>query len=580
MMFGGVSFSVAFATALMVGAELVTASTQFARNIAFDSPSINHPFLAVPRRGPLDKRTVYTGPLFFSHGVASGDPYADSVILWTRAVPLDVNETTHLYEDKKPVCVAWEVWQDYACEERPRKIFSSGKTETSGDVDYTVKVEATGLEPFQTYYYKFAACDGSSESSSGRTKTIPAPDAWVDKVTFAVYSCANFAEGFYNAYGTPARKDKMDYVIFLGDYSYEYMEPSFLPGRTPMPFKETIQLVDYRIRIAMQRQDPDLSFNHANFPWFSVWDDHEVANNGWKDGSPEDSNMIKEGITWDQRKNNGLRAHFEWMPIRQVDSDDYFRIWRNFKFGKLVDLNMLDTRYYARDKGDDIPGAASPNRTMLGANQEKWLYDRFDESKDRGAIWNVMGNQVQFSNMNETAVSGEDLYYDGWMDYQAQRNRIMQNIIDRRQLNTVILTGDYHALWTAELTYPEKMKYNHLNGDGAIGVELATTSVSSYSGYGILKDKEYCQNISARVVADNEQVKWAEGFYRGYFVVEFTPQEMKADYFSMEVTERTDDEILAATWISEAGTNKFKRPFGKVKTGVLQTELNPWAHRS
>lgn len=268
------------------------------------------------------------------------------------------------------------------------------------------------------------------------------------------------------------------------------------------------------------------------------------------------------------------------MPIRQVDSDDYFRIWRNFKFGKLVDLNMLDTRYYARDKGDDIPGAASPKRTMLGANQEKWLYDQFDDSKDRGAIWNVMGNQVQFSNMNETAVSGEDLYYDGWMDYQAQRNRIMQNIIDRRQMNTVILTGDYHALWAAELTYPEKMKYNHLTGDGAIGVELTTTSVSSYSGYGILKDKEYCQNISARVVADNEQVKWAEGFYRGYFVVEFTPQEMKADYFSMEVTERTDDEILAATWISEAGTNKFKRPFGKVKTGVLQTELNPWAHRS
>ncbi|EPS36227.1 hypothetical protein H072_10343 [Dactylellina haptotyla CBS 200.50] len=582
-MFGRVSISATAAAAMLLAADLVTAAAgpAFGRNIAFDSPSINHPFLAVPRRGPVDRRTVYASGLQFTHGVASGDPYADSVILWTRAVPLDVNETTHLYEDRTPVCVAWEVWQDYACDDRPRKVFSSGKTETSGDVDFTVKVEATGLLPFQTFYYKFTDCDeGRTESPTGRTKTIPESEAWIDKVTFAVYSCANFAEGFYNAYGTPARKDKMDYVIFLGDYSYEYQEPSFLPGRTPMPFKETVQLVDYRTRIAMQRLDPDLSLNHANFPWFSVWDDHEVANNGWKDGSGDETAMIKEGVTWDQRKHNGLRAHFEWMPIRQVDSDDYFRIWRNFKIGKLVDLSMLDTRYYARDKGDDIPGAASTKRTMLGANQEKWLFDQFDQSQKRGAIWNVLGNQVQFSNMNETAVSGEALYYDGWMDYQAQRNRVMDNIIDRKLMNTVILTGDYHALWAAELTYPEKMKYNHENGNGAFGIELATTAVSSYSGYGILKSLESCQKISQRVVADNDQVKWAEGYYRGYFVVEFTPSEMKADFFSLDVGTRNDKEILAATWVSEVNTNKFKRPFGEVKTGVLQGELNPWAHRS
>ncbi|EWC48965.1 hypothetical protein DRE_00270 [Drechslerella stenobrocha 248] len=584
MMFG---FKVgpAVAAALLATTDLAAAiaaphAAAFAWNAAFDSPSINHPFLAVPRHGPVDKRTAYSGPLFFSHGVASGDPYPDSVIIWTRAVPVDVNETAHIYTDKTPVCVEWEVWQDYECEDRERKVFSSGRTETSGDVDYTVKVEATGLEPFQTFYYKFKACDGSGESATGRTKTIPEADAWVNRVSFAVYSCANFAEGFYNAYGTPAKKDKMDYVLFLGDYSYEYKEPSFLPDRTPMPFKETIQLVDYRIRIAMQRRDPDLALNHANFPWISVWDDHEVANNGWKDGSPPNMNMMKEGVTWDQRKHNGLRAHFEWMPIRQVDSDDYFRIWRNFKIGKLVDLNMLDTRYYARDEGDDIEGAASPKRTMLGATQEKWLYERFDESQSRGAIWNVMGNQVQFSNMNETAVSGSALYYDGWMDYQVQRNRVMQNIVDRKMLNTVVLTGDYHALWAAELTHPEFMKYNHTSGDGAFGVELATTAVSSYSGYGLLKNLTACQEIAGHVVADNNQVKWAEGYYRGYIIVEFTPQEMKAEFYSLEVNVRTEEEFLAATWISEAGTNKFQRPFGPVKAGVLQSKLNPWAERS
>ncbi|KAK6358947.1 hypothetical protein TWF696_000121 [Orbilia brochopaga] len=578
-MFGAVGPAAA-AAVLLATADLATASNLFARNIAFDSPSINHPFLAVPRHGPIDKRDVYSGRLDFTHGVASGDPYPDSVILWTRAVPVDVNSTTHLYEDKTPVCVAWEIWQDYECEERARQVFSSGKTETSGDVDYTVKVEAGNLRPFETFYYKFTSCDGSSESATGRTKTIPEADAEIAKVSFAVYSCANFAEGFYNAYGTPARKDKMDYVIFLGDYSYEYMEPSFLPGRTPLPFKETVQLEDYRIRIAMQREDPDLAFNHANFPWFTVWDDHEVSNNGYKDGSPNEKAQINEGLTWDQRKHNGLRAHFEWLPYRQIDSDDYFRIWRNFKIGKLVDLNMLDTRYYARDRGDDIEGAALPSRTMLGDRQEKWLYEQFDNSQARGAVWNVLGNQVQFSNINETAVSGADLYYDGWMDYQAQRNRVMKNIVDRKMLNTVFLTGDYHALWAAELTHPELMKYNHTNGDGSFGVELATTSVSSYSGYGILASKEQCQKISARVVADNSQVKWAEGYYRGYIVVEFTPEQMKADYFSLEVKSRTDKEFLSATWISEAGTNKLKRPFGPVKAGVLQSTLNPWAHRS
>ncbi|KAF3913022.1 hypothetical protein ABW21_db0203160 [Orbilia brochopaga] len=579
----GAAGPAAAAAVLLATTELAVAasfSNLFARNIAFDSPSINHPFLAVPRHGPVDKRDVYSGQLDFTHGVASGDPYPDSVILWTRAVPVGVNSTTHLYEDKTPVCVAWEVWQDYECEERTRQVFSSGKTETSGDVDYTVKVEAGNLRPFETFYYKFSSCDGSSESATGRTKTIPEADADITKVSFAVYSCANFAEGFYNAYGTPARKDKMDYVIFLGDYSYEYMEPSFLPGRTPLPFKETVQLEDYRIRIAMQRDDPDLALNHANYAWFTVWDDHEVANNGWKDGSADEKAQINEGLTWDQRKHNGLRAHFEWLPYRQIDADDYFRIWRNFKIGKLVDLNMLDTRYYARDRGDDIEGAAATSRTMLGAKQEKWLYEQFDNSQTRGAVWNVLGNQVQFSNINETAVSKEDLYYDGWMDYQAQRNRVVKNIVDRKMLNTVVLTGDYHALWAAELTHPELMKYNHTNGDGAFGVELATTAVSSYSGYGILKNLKACQETSERIVADNNQVKWAEGYYRGYIVVEFTPEQMKADFFSVEVNKRTEDEFLSATWITDVNTNKFKRPFGPVKAGALQSKLNPWSDRS
>lgn len=196
-MFGRVSpstFIGATTAALLLAADLTTCLAKFTGNIAYESPSLNHPFLKVPRRGPMHKRDVYSGPLRFTHGVASGDPYSDSVIIWTRAVPYEVNQTTHLYEDKMPVCVAYEVWQDYECDERARKIFSSGETETSGDVDYTVKVDAKGLEPFETYYYRFWSCDRSTYSATGRTKTIPEADSWIQRVSFAVYSCANFAE--------------------------------------------------------------------------------------------------------------------------------------------------------------------------------------------------------------------------------------------------------------------------------------------------------------------------------------------------------------------------------------------------
>lgn len=497
-----------------------------AENLNFRSPSTNHPTLEIPRPAAhLTKRSTPTiTPLQFTHGVASGDPYDTSVILWTRAVPVGVDSTKHLYRGASAsarVCVAWEI----SATEDFMSVVDGGETETSGEVDYTVKVEAKGLRPFTTYWYRFRACGapaGGEVSEVGRTKTIPAEDDEVPGgLRFAVYSCANYAEGYFNAYGNVARKDSVDYVLHLGyvytslslalsffpqtfffptilittpnsDYIYELPLPIILKERIPKPYKEAIQLRDYRLRIATYRTDDDLLLNHKLFPWIPVWDDHEVANNGYTGGSTASQIwMYLEWTSWEQRMHNGIRAYFEWMPIRQVQADDSLRIWRTFKFGKLASLIMLDTRYYSRDAGtENAATIASEHRSILGAPQEQWLYGQLSESRSRNATWNILGQQIQFSNLNETAVpwsKDAPLYYDGWAGYRANRRRVLEKVVEYGVENLVVLTGDYHTLWTADLTWGGDEGgrgggYEPVGGNGSLGIELAVTSVTSSCG--------------------------------------------------------------------------------------------------
>jgi alkaline phosphatase D len=302
--------------------------------------------------------------LNFTHGIASGDPYSDSVILWTRVAPTSDNDasnvtvsgTVPLYNhdtdeyvkaSSNPVCVEYTVSES----EDLRDPVSNGKAYTSSDIDYTVKVEATGLEPFTEYYYQFSVCESNVKSPLGRTKTAPTSDDDVTSMGLAVFSCSNFPTGFFNAYGNSARKDDVDFVIHLGDYIYEYATTT--TARPVEPKREIFTLYDYRRRLATYRTDLDLLLSHQKFAWIPVWDDHEVSNNGYRDGSSglnntEESFVKHGGVSVDQRKMNAVRAYFEWMPIRQVDMDNNLRIWRSFSLGKLVDLIMLDTRNYDR----------------------------------------------------------------------------------------------------------------------------------------------------------------------------------------------------------------------------------------
>ncbi|KAK9679729.1 hypothetical protein K7432_016176, partial [Basidiobolus ranarum] len=300
--------SLALLVSLALGTSLVAATIEegLHNNINYKSPFENlgeHGHALDKIHHGLIKRSSLPNLAFnFTHNVASGDPYHDSVILWTRAEPLETKSAS--------VCVKYLVSPDIDF----KKITASGKVLTTADIDWTIKVEARGLEPLTHYYYKFYSCyDRKVESPVGRTKTMPRANQKIDgSLRFAVYSCSNYPFGFFNAYGIPARTDSMDYVIHLGDYIYEYAGNGDYGdgakiGRVPKPTKVITTLKDYRLRYATYRTDPDLALAHQQFPWMVIWDDHEVADNTWKEGSAYQIDPLL-GVWFDKRKRNAEQA--------------------------------------------------------------------------------------------------------------------------------------------------------------------------------------------------------------------------------------------------------------------------------
>ncbi len=273
----------------------------------------------------------------FLHGVASGDPLADRVVLWTRVTP-DEGEAGALP-------VAYEVARDRDF----RRIVARGAGECDGTSDYCFRVDVTGLEPGTTYYYRFTS--GGRTSPVGRTRTLPGDDARMLRI--AVVSCANYPYGFFHVYREIARRDDIDLVLHLGDYLYEYpaggyADPKVVAqGRQVKPEGELVTLTDYRTRHALYRSDPDLQAMHAAHPMIAVWDDHEVANDAWKGGA--ENHQEHEG-PWSARKRAGMRAWREWLPVRPPDPARPEIIYRRFDVGRLASLIMLDTRLVGRDR--------------------------------------------------------------------------------------------------------------------------------------------------------------------------------------------------------------------------------------
>ncbi len=476
-------------------------------------------------------------PAVFAHGVASGDPLADRVILWTRVTPSSPDDL---------LSVEWQIASDAAM----RNVLQHGVTSTNSSFDFTVKVDVTRLDPGGTYYYQFSY--KGALSPIGRTKTLPAGRA--DRARFAVCSCSNHPFGFFNAYRNIANRAELDGVIHLGDYIYEYAEGTYGQGapigRVPVPNKEIVTLTDYRQRFGQYRLDPDLQEAHRQHPWICVWDDHESTNDSWFGGA-QNHQPDSEG-DWSQRRAVAALAWFEWMPVRENPWQN-MGIYRNFRFGDLLDLSMLDTRLEARDQQvpANSPLLTAPQRTLLGPTQEEWLYRQFANSQARGARWRIIGQQVMMAQV--LGPDGSPFNPDQWDGYQASRNRLLQYLAQERVNNVVVLTGDIHSSWASEISANPFAPGTALATRQA--VEFVTTAITSPA----LEDPAAAAATAAGLRQTHPHIQYVELNRRGYFVLDVTPERAQAQWYHLaQHRERNLTETLAATFFTAAGESRLQ----------------------
>lgn len=506
----------------------------------------------------------------FSHGVASGEPGPDRVLLWTRHAG-----------DGSPAILRYELARDAGF----AKVLSGGNVEASPEHDWCAKVFATGLESGKWYYYRFIAPDGTA-SETGRTRTLP--QGPVERWRMAVFSCSNLGFGWFNAYAHAADAAEFDMALHLGDYFYEYPRGSYpnveqaLDGRTIWPADETIALADYRLRHASYRMDPDLRRLTQLYPMVLTWDDHESTNDSWRGGAQNHQAEAEGG--WDARKAAAIRAYREWLPV----SDQY---WTSYEIGELATIFRLESRLTARDEqlqlgplladGGDMLEAlsefrdtvwADPARTMLGAEQEAWLGDGFRTSAGAGRKWQVLANQVVMGNLafpdlleggaapadlaenirnrlTAAAVAGKvglPGNMDAWDGYPAARARLLGSALDA-DANLVVLAGDTHNGWACELTHE----------GAAAGVEFAGQSVTSP---GMENSLSFITNdrLTRELVAFNPQLKWANLDRRGYMAVELTQAAASCEWRFMD-TVRERSALLSGThrMTTAPGANRF-----------------------
>ncbi len=471
----------------------------------------------------------------FQHGVASGDPLSDRVILWTRVTPTSASSV---------VVVTYEVATDPAL----TQVVQRGTTKTNPARDYTVKVDVAGLQPGTTYYYRFAAV--GQKSPVGRTRTLPVGST--ARLRIAVASCSNHAYGYFNAYRRIAERADLDLVLHLGDYLYEYGPNEYGSLRTPEPPNEMVTLSDYRLRHAQYKRDADLQEVHRQHPVVAIWDDHEITNDAWVNGA-ENHTEGAEG-NWPGRVNQGLQAYYEWMPVRIPDATRPRQNQRAFRCGDLVELLMLEERLGARSQqlpatipipnfgnGFVQAGAfADPARTLLGAEQEQWLATRLQTSPAR---WKLIGQGVMFAQLKAqgaplAAGGGVFLNSDQWDGYQPARDRVYSMIKGSATTpavdNVVILTGDIHSSWAADLTQdpnnpvPASGGYDPSTGQGSRAVEFVATSITSPG----VDDPS--GGIAQLLRSINPHFKYIDLNRRGYLLLDITPQRLVGEFWYVD----------------------------------------------
>jgi alkaline phosphatase D len=443
----------------------------------------------------------------FSLGVASGDPLPDGVVLWTRLAPAPLDGGGM---PPVPVAVDWRV----AADDAMHNVVRRGTALALPQLAHSVHVEVEGLEPDRWYWYQFQS--GAALSRVGRTRTAPAPDIRVERFRFAFASCQNWEQGYYTAYRHMAGEE-LDLVVHLGDYIYEGAASRGRP-RSHLT-GEPVSLDEYRARHALYKTDRYLQAAHAAFPWLVTWDDHELANNY---AAAVDANG------WDResflaRRAAAYQAYWEHMPLRRssmpVGPD--MLLYRRFSFGDLIEFSVLDTRQYRSDQpcGDGLKPrcaeALDPAATLAGAEQERWLLDGLASSPAR---WNVVAQQVMMADVDRRAGPDEAYFMDQWSGYPAARDRILAFLDERRPANPIVLSGDIHSNWAADL----KRDFADLNAP-ILATEFVGTSISSGG------DGNDITDAFRAILAENPHLRFYNN-QRGYVRCDVTRERWRTDY--------------------------------------------------
>ncbi|RKR87583.1 alkaline phosphatase D [Micromonospora pisi] len=475
----------------------------------------------------------------FTLGVASGDPLPEAVVIWTRLAPRPYEPLGGM--PYRAVEVEWQV----ASDERFRHVVRSGQATARPEYSYSVHVDVRGLQPKRHYWYRFKV--GRYLSPVGRTRTTPDRGQRVDQLTFAVASCQSWPDGYYTAHRHIADED-VDAVLFLGDYIYEYGISAAgglrnLTEPVPSQFRTEADTLDrYRLQYALYKSDPDLRAAHQAAPWIATWDDHEVqdnyANLTSKSNAPVEDFLV--------RRASAYRAYWEHMPLRSpAPQGPNYMLYRRFTFGRLAELNVLDTRQYRSDQasGDgwkvDSEARRDPARALAGAQQQRWLLDGVRTSH---ATWNLLANQVVMSRMDQDPTAGDLYNMDAWDGYAAEQKVTLDGLATLRGRNPVVLTGDVHAAYALDMKRdfadPASQTY---------GVELVATSISSGgNGTEVSATGQKFLDSNPHLKLVNER--------RGYLRVRLTERELRADYRAVPYVDRPDAPVSTITSFAvEAG---------------------------
>ncbi|MGB8942700.1 MAG: alkaline phosphatase D family protein [Streptomyces sp.] len=529
------------AAASRLGRRRFLTVTGAAASLAF---ATNLPTAGAASAAELDARKIADNP--FTLGVASGDPLPGSVLLWTRLAPSPYEPGNGLPAER--VIVQWELAHDA----RFRRIARRGSVNAHPEFNHTVHVEVNNLGAGRTYYFRFKT--GKWISETGRTRTAPAAGSRVSSLTLAAVSCQAYHDGYFTAYKHLAQDD-VDVVFHLGDYLYEYAVSAVGGARKytdrtlPALYnRETQTLEDYRLRYALYKSDPDLRAAHAAHPFVVTWDDHEAENN-YAGDLDENGNPPAEFLV---RRAAAYRAYWENQPLRspQQPQGPDLQLYRRVQWGRLAQFDVLDTRQYRSDQaygdGTHVPGPEStdPKRTLTGATQERWLIDGWRRSR---ALWNVVPQQVNFSQRKLDLNAVAKVSMDAWDGYTASRDRVLAGAASAGIENLMVLTGDVHVAYA----YDIKADFDD-QASKTVGTEIVATSIASGKDGA---DKPATWDTYTKA---NPHMKFYNG-RRGYVTVALGQKSARADFKTVSaVTTPGAPLTTAASFVTEAGNPGLK----------------------